>query len=74
VVDPEQPSKKLLDMAVDRPLLDVMKLMLGGRPLDEVLGDLAEKFDRRDVGRKAALVDRLHVQLRAHSVFAPLFR
>jgi hypothetical protein len=74
VDDPLTPGQKVLNLQFDGSMLAVMKPMLAGRPLDEVMAKLGEEFEAEDLAAQAADIQRLHRSLSAHRVFGPLFR
>jgi hypothetical protein len=70
--DPKDASKKVLDMVFDGSMMEVMKLMLAGRPLDEVMVKLGEEFE--GLAEEEANLKRMHKSLSSHRVFGSLFR
>lgn len=72
--DPQEPTRKVFPFALDGGVLDVARLMLGGRPLDEVLRRLGEQYDAADIAAQTSDLTQLHEGLRASPIFGALFR
>jgi hypothetical protein len=72
--DPQEPTRKVFPFALDGGALDVARLMLGGRPLAEVLQLLGEQYDAADIAAQASELALLHEGLRASPIFGSLFR
>jgi hypothetical protein len=72
IVDPDAPERKVFDIDVSGSMLDVMRHMLGGRPLDEVLQLLAQEFDADDVQAQREEL-RTMIEELGRSLFAPVF-
>jgi hypothetical protein len=72
IADPDAPEQRVFDIDLSGSMLDVMRHMLGGRPLDEVMQLLAQEFDAQDVQAQREELGTMSEEL-ARSLFAPVF-
>lgn len=72
LADPDAPARKVLDIDLSGSMLDVMRLMLGGRPFDEVLQRLGEEYEADDIQAQHDELRAMQEALRG-SLFGPVF-
>lgn len=73
LADPDDPARKVFGVMLDESMPDVMKPMLGGRSLDDIVEALKRDFDESDVAGQLTVLARTQEALRS-SLFGPLFR